>query len=322
MGGKLFNLPRMPRAEYLERERGMRAYLDAFPLRHRIPRFYGDKADFGDLDIIVPTRPDWDAIRARIVADLGITRTKSIGPVFSTVHQGLQTDFFAVPERFVESACTYMSFNDLGNLLGRICRRFNLKWGEEGLSYVARRANGDHYAADLPITLDFRRVCAFLKLDYAVWVAGFPTLVSLFEWVVTCPYFSVAPYLDDPAGPKGVRRDRRTIDRFVDFLRERRIDARPVFEDKASYVPLVSAAFPEAGLEAMLAAERLKEARAAEVAAKFNGKLVMRLRPELAGRALGEFIVAFKTSFPDFETFVLQASSEEIERRIAAFVES
>ncbi|HEX7899887.1 MAG TPA: hypothetical protein VF950_19110 [Planctomycetota bacterium] len=322
MGGKLFNLPRMPRDEYLERERAMRAYLDGTLGRYRIPRFYGDKPDFGDMDILVPSRPDWDEVRARIVKDLGITETKAVGKVFSTVYRGLQTDFFALADRFVDCAGDFMSFNDLGNLLGRICRRFNLKWGEEGLSYVCRRANGDHYAADLPITLDFARVCAFLKLDHAAWVAGFPTLVSLFEWVVTCPYFSVAPYLDDPAGPIGVRRDRPTIAKFVAFLRERRIDARPVFEDKASYVPLVSAAFPEAGLEAMIAAERLKEARAAEVSAKFNGKLVMRLRPELTGRALGEFIVAFKTSIPDFETFVLQSSSEEIERRIAAFVEA
>ena len=40
MGGKLFNLPRMPKAEYLEREAAMRAYLDQkLSGQYRIPRF-------------------------------------------------------------------------------------------------------------------------------------------------------------------------------------------------------------------------------------------------------------------------------------------
>jgi len=319
MGGKLFNLPRMPRADYLVRERAMRAYLDAAHPRYRIPRFYGDKPDFGDMDIIVPTRPDWAAVRGKIAADLGITRTRAVGNVFSTVYDGLQTDFFAVPERFVDSTYDYMSFNDLGNLLGRIARRFNLKWGEEGLSYVYRRAGSGHYVADLPVTQDFARVCRFLRLDHAAWVAGFPTLTSLFEWVVTCPHFSVAPYLDDPGGPVGLRGDRPTIARFAEFLRDRRIDARPAFAEKTGYVGTIAAAFPEAGLEEQIARERVKEQRAAAIAEKFSGKLVMRLRPELAGPALGEFIVAFKRSIPDFEAFLLEAPADEIERRIRSF---
>ena len=321
MGGKLFDLPRMPRAEYLEREAAVRAYLDTkLGGRYRIPRFYGDKADFGDMDVIVPSRPDWDIVRAEIARDLGVTGTKIVGRVFSTAFRGLQTDFFAVPERFLESTYVFMSFNDLGNLLGRICRRFDLKWGEEGLAYVYRRANDDHYRADLPVTQDFARVCAFLGLDHAVWVRGFPTLVSLFEWVITCRYFSVVPYLDDDHGSVAARRkDRPTIQRFVDFLRERGIAARPAFRDRASYLPDVIAAFPEANLAEQIEAERVAEARAAQLAARFNGKLVMRLRPELAGRALGEFIVAFKQSFPDFEAYVLSATPDEIEGRIREF---
>src|SRR5690242_11766052 len=115
MGGKLFYLPRMPRAEYQQREAAMRAYLDRkLGGDYRIPRTYGDKADFGDMDIIVPTRRDWEELRAEIASDLGIIRMKYAGRVFSIDFDGLQTDFFAVPQRFVESTYTYMSFNDLG----------------------------------------------------------------------------------------------------------------------------------------------------------------------------------------------------------------
>jgi hypothetical protein len=287
----------MPRAEYVAREAAIRAYLDGRGEPYRIPRYYGDKPDFGDMDVIVPSRPDWDVVRAEIVSDLKITQTKAVGRVFSTVFHGLQTDFFAVPEQFIDSTYDFMSFNDLGNLLGRICKRFNLKWGEHGLSYVFRRANSDHYLRDLPLTTDFALVCAFLGLDHSAWRAGFPTLTSLFEWTIASPYFSVAPYLDELGGTLAARATvRPTIAQFIEFLRERGIIQRPEFADKTCYVEQIAAAFPAADLMGQLAHEREREARALAVSAKFSGKLVMRLRPEVTGQALGELIMAFKRS--------------------------
>jgi hypothetical protein len=321
MGGKLFNLPRMPRGEYVRREAAIRAYLDAkLGGDYRIPRYYGDKPDFGDMDIIVPTRPDWDRVRLEIAADLGVTQVKSVGRVFSIAFEGLQTDFFAVPARFVDSTFHYMSFNDLGNLLGRICRRFNLKYGEEGLHYIYRRANDDHYKGELPVTQDFAKICAFLDLDYAAWEAGFPTLTEVYEWVIDSPYFSVAPYLDDLDGTMERRSRRRFgIATFIAFLEERGIEARPQFTDRKGYLPQIITAFPEAGLAVQVAEERAREERANAMAARFNGKLVMYLRPELTGKALGEFIIAFKRSVPDFEEYLLASTPEEVEARILSF---
>lgn len=321
MGGKLFNLPRMPHADYLVRERAVRRSLDRIlGGAYRIPRYYGDKTDFGDMDIIVPEHPEWPAMRKEIAADLGIVTSKTAGRLYSTVFDGLQTDFFVVAACFVDSTYNYMSFNDLGNLLGRIFRRFNLKYGEEGLSYTFRRADSSHYKADLPVTQDFARICAFLKLDHAAWIEGFATLTALYEWVIASPYFSVAPYLDDVKGAMTRRtQNRSTIVSFIDFLRERGISSRPEFEERTAYLPMIVASFPDAGLEAQITAELDLEQRAGTIAAKFNGKLVMRLRPELSGHALAEFIIAFKRSFPDFEAFVLTAPSEDIERCIRGF---
>jgi hypothetical protein len=322
MGGRLFDLPRMPRADYLEREAAIRAYLDEkLAGAYRIPRYIGDKADFGDMDVIVASRPDWGDVRAEIARELGIERTKIVGHVFSTVFRELQTDFFAVPAAFVDSTADFMSFNDLGNLLGRICRRFDLKYGERGLEYVFRRDGDDHYKAELPVTLDFAQTCAFLGLDHAAWVRGFDTLPAMFDWVIASPYFSVVPYLDDPDGTIGRRsRDRPTIVAFIAYLRERGIANRPAFADRKSYVAQIAAAFPAAELEQQIAGERAKETRARAIAERFNGVLVMRLRPELAGAALGQFIVAFKKSVPDWEAFVLDTPPDAIEQQIRDFV--
>ena len=325
----------MPHADYVLREAAVREALERLGIEHRIPRYYGDKVDFGDMDVLVPDHGAWDAQRAAIVDALGITETKAVGRVFSAAFRGLQTDFFAVEPRYLRSTYDFMSFNDLGNLLGRICRRFELKWGEQGLAYVFRRESANNHVVDLPVTQELGHVCQFLGLDHAVWVRGFATLVELYEWVVTSPYFSVAPYLDEPAGAMAKRgRDRPTIARFVEFLRERDISARPTFGDRRSYVDLVVAAFPEARLGEQLAAEHAAEQRALAISARWSGKLVMRLRPE-RGQALGELIMAFKHSIVSppgvptstapsgaeaaFEAWVLATPTGEIERRIIEF---
>lgn len=320
MGGKLFNLPRMPRDAYLEVEADVRQYLDRkLPGQYRIPRFYGDKPDFGDMDVLVASRPDWEDLRAEIVRDLGITQTKAVGHVFSTVYRGLQTDFFTVPERYLESTYNFMSFNDLGNFIGRICRRFDLKYGERGLVYVYRRAGGN-YQVELEITRDFAEVCRFLGLSHEAWRAGFSSLPEMFDWVIASPYFSVAPYLDETDSNLRKRApERSTVTRFIEYLRARGIDKRAAFEDRRSYLPMIIATFPGADLEAQIERERAAEARKAQLDAKWSGKRVMRLLPGLSGKALGELIVRFKASFDDFEGWVLSASEEEIDQRILAF---
>src|SRR5438105_4189087 len=112
MGGKLFDLPRMPRSDYVEREAAIRSHLDrALPGRYRIPRYYGDKPDFGDMDVICAAEPGWTELRVAITRDLGITESKIVGHVYSTVFRGLQTDFFAMDPQYLDTTANFMSFN-------------------------------------------------------------------------------------------------------------------------------------------------------------------------------------------------------------------
>jgi hypothetical protein len=320
MGGKLWNLPRMPRDAYLSVEADVRRCLDArLPGQYRVPRYYGDKPDFGDMDVLVASRPDWSTVRDEIAKDLGITETKAVGHVYSTVYRGLQTDFFEIPERYLESAYAFMCFNDLGNFIGRICRRFDLKYGERGLGYVYRRARGNHQA-ELEVTRDFARICGFLGLDHAAWREGFASLPAMFDWVIASPYFSVTPYLDEVGSNLARRaRERTTVSAFIAYLQEKGVDKRATFDDRRSYLPLILRTFPEARLDEQIERERADEERATALAARFSGKRVMRLLPGLEGKALGEMIQRFRESFDDFDGWLLAATDDEIDRRIVAF---
>jgi hypothetical protein len=154
------------------------------------------------------------------------------------------------------------------------------------------------------VTLDVARICAFLGLDHDAWSEGFRSLPEMFAWVVESPWFSVAPYLDEIKGNlQKQAAERTTVSRFVGWLRAEGVDKRPIFADRASYLSMVAAAFPEADLPAQVAREREAEARHRAFTEKFNGKRVMRLVPGLAGKAPGELIVRLKASMPDFEAW-------------------
>jgi hypothetical protein len=326
MGGKLFQLPRMPRDNYLKVEAAVRVYLDEkVDGRYRIPRYYGDKPDFGDMDVILAKTPqliDWEELRASILRDFQITEHKSAGHVFSTSLRGLQTDFFMVPEEDLETTYTFMSFNDLGNFIGRICRRFDLKYGERGLEYVYRRAVGNHHV-NLEVSRDFRETCRFLRLDYDAFDHGFGSLREVFDWVIASPYFSVAPYLDDMSSNLQKRAaDRTTVTRFIAYLRECNVDKRPEFRDRATYLDEVIAAFPRADLGGKIQREREAEAKSIVTTRKFNGKRVMRLLPGVEGEKLGALIRQFKASINEFDRWVLETDEDEIDARLLAFAAS
>lgn len=333
MGGNLFKLGRLPRAQYLALEARLRVDFDRlFGEHYRIPRAYGDKADFGDMDVLVSeaalgprgegragVEAAWAALRGRIEEALRPTGVHLKGALFSTATQGFQVDFFLKPEAEFLTTHHFMSYNDLGNILGRLFRHFNLKYGERGLEYVYRRRSG-HYRRDLLVSTDMTRILSFIMLDAGPWEAGFDDLESLFAWVTRSPWFSTEPYRDPGRNTRRRAAHRPGMARFVRWLDETGLVRRPtVPEDKRVYIPMIHAHFPEADLRAQLAQEQRLEARARAVQARFSGRRVMSLLPELSGQALGDFIKAFKGSFEDFEGELVEMSVGDVEARILDF---
>lgn len=323
MGGNLFKLGRLPKAEYLEIEGELRQYLDQkLGDLYRIPRYYRDKPDFGDVDIIVSDaaiQSTWQDLRMELIVDLGIQQHKSLGSVFSTVYQNFQADFFYREHRYFESTYNYLSFNDVGNILGKIFKRFNLKYGEQGLLYVFRRADG-HFQKDLEVSQDFERIFAFLQLDYAHWLRGFDTLDELFRWTTASPYFSVHPYQEqDPTTTQRVK-ERTTMRRFVAWLEEKHISQKYEFEtDRDAYLPMIAAFFPEGNLLEKIELERQREVYVLRLREKYSGQVIMKLFPELQGKALGDFMRSFEAQWVDHEAILAEMDAGGIVEQLRRF---
>ncbi len=323
MGGNLFKLGRLPKAEYLKVETDLRGYLDQkLGNLYRIPRYYRDKPDFGDVDIIVSDaaiQSTWQDLRVELIKDLGIQQHKSLGSVFSTVYQNFQVDFFYREHRYFDSTYNYLSFNDVGNILGKIFKRFNLKYGEQGLQYVFRRADG-HFQKDLEVSQDFERIFAFLQLDFAHWVRGFDTLDELFRWATASPYFSIQPYLEQDSTTSQRVKERTTMRRFVAWLEEQGVSQKFEFAaDRDFYLPMIAAFFPEGGLLEKIELERQREVYVLQLREKYSGQVIMRLFPDLQGKVLGDFMRSFEAQWEDHEAILAEMDAQEILAQLTRF---
>ena len=149
------------------------------------------------------------------------------------------------------------------------------EYGETGLFWVFRRADGN-YRRDFLLSRDYRAIFGFLGLDPVPWERGFGSLEAMFCWVITSPYFSVAPYLDRAPTTERRARMRPTFRAFLELIEERQLTTTYEYaSDRSGYAPMVARAFPDAQLLDAIAVERDREARVNAVRAVFSGRVVM-----------------------------------------------
>lgn len=190
----------------------------------------------------------------------------------------------------------------------------NLKYGERGLEYVFRRNGDGSYKSVLAVSIDMGRILELIELDREPWEAGFDTLDDMFGWVTSSPWFTADPYLDSGSPVSKRATTRPTMRKFLRWLDENPIaGTERSLTHRDDALPMIDAAFPEARLLDAIETESALEARANIVRAKFSGKTVMTLFPQLEGKALGEFIRTFKESFDDFAAELAEMSPEAIE---------
>lgn len=109
------------------------------------PSYYGAKPDFGDVDIILSRKAlgneKWELVLREITTDLGIQEFSSINKnVYSTVYRDFQVDFFLTQHESMEPKRSFMDLNDIGNIIGRLFRVFNLKYSERvSTTFIAAR---------------------------------------------------------------------------------------------------------------------------------------------------------------------------------------
>lgn len=291
---------------------------------------YKNKESFGDLDILFPSEKlpnNWIDL---LKQEFNLTENMWIknGNVFSFGHNNFQIDLICTPEKEMLTSFHYYSYNDFGNLIGRMMHKLGIKLGNKGLSLVIRsKDRNDHILGEIQLSDDFYEALDILGLDKTVYQSGFDDLEDIFNYVASSKYFAPEIYLLDNRNATSRVRDKKrvTYSKFLNwccinkpkanfnFERKSEIGGYSIREPYYSEIVLSRWQWVEAKVNMLIKEFEFNQ----EFSKVYNGNIVSDLTG-LTGKELGGFMANMKTKL-DKETKQLMLKFPHL---VFTFVES
>ena len=311
---------RYERAEFDEMSKDLLGLLSNTFKRVAMPLFYKNKPSFGDADILVSMEGFDGNMRTYIENTFLPNEIFHNGNCWSFDYKELQIDLITVSAEHFDSNYNYLSYNDLGNYIGKIAHGFGFKYGQEGLVY-------DHYfkgsnIGRVIVSKDYDKIYEFLGLDYNRWKEGFDELEDIFKFISESKYFNWEYLQLENNNRINRERDakRKSYMSFLEFIEDNCKDSEHQYQydkDKSVYVDKAAEFFPESNLITEIRRMEYEECKALYIKSKFNGGEVMR-RFGLKGKELGDALNGFKKMMnflipnESYEHYIINTPSEDI----------
>lgn len=225
MGGKAIkNAIRLNAIDYRDVSTRLTNTLRLGNVPHFVIPAYKDKESFGDCDIVYTESNEQFLLNilnhTEVVKNGDVT---SIGVKYGDTGV-FQVDLIKVPPEDLLFAYHYFSFNDLGNLIGRIAHFAGFKFGHQGLLYMFRDENNpDQMIKEIVVTKNYSEALKFLGYQFR---SHFSSLEDIFLYVINNKYFNKNIYLLNNRNAVSRVRDakRKTYMEFLDYLEELKVD--------------------------------------------------------------------------------------------------
>lgn len=284
----------------------------------KVPRFYNNKETFGDIDVIIAMNNFSGNIHEYIGRNFKPKEIFHNGNCWSFDYKDIQVDFITTSSEHFESMCNYMSFNDLGNFIGRIAHGFGLKYGQKGLTYEHTFKNKN--LGEIIVSKDYSKIFSFLGLSFERWEKGFDNLEDIFTYIAESPYFNWEMFQMDQLNK--INRDRNkkraSYTSFLEWMEENVADDNHAYkfaEDKTAYFIKINDSFPEANIVTAVRKLEYLECKKLYIQSKFNGGDVMR-RYGFEGKELGNKMNNFKLyinfKYGNYEEYIINTDTFDI----------
>ena len=297
-------------AEFEEIQKEIYPKLEKYFAQMGMPLYYKNKQSFGDIDIVVAIPENFPYKMSDIIEkEFKPNEIFHNGNCWSFDFKELQVDLITVNPIHFESNLMYLSYNDLGNFIGRLAHQFGLKYGQEGLWYN-HNFKGSNIAR-IPVSKDYPKIYKFLGLDFNKWMQGFDELEDVFNFVAESPYFDWKIFQMDSLNRINRERNlkRTSYMTFLEWIDKNAKHREYTFNDADDYRGSIIETFPEADLEYYIREAEYNHCKSLFIKSKFNGKLVSE-RFNLTGEALGNAIKKFMGEFAsegiDFNQWILE----------------
>jgi hypothetical protein len=273
---------------------------------------YHNKPSFGDMDILTYKLNDMEYEQIRLAC--GNSKYVMNDGVMSILFEEIQVDVIPMEDENYNTALIYYSFNDLGNLMGKIYHKFGLKYGHRGLTMPMR--DGDNQFEEVVVSKNIHDIFCFLGLDVDRFLKGFDELEDIFKFVMSSKYFSPEPFQYENLNHTNRIRDKKrtTYHAFLEYIKANPCKATYVFaEDKSKYLPMIFGAFPY--VKDRYEESLVRLAHQQKVKAHFNGGLVKEWTGHV-GLNLGKFMHQLKACYGAFDTWVLDYSQDSLKELV------
>lgn len=204
----------------------------------------------------------------------------------------IQVDLNKVADDDFQYASIYFSWNDCGNLIGRIAHRQGLKHGHDGLWYVHRK--GDHQLGEILLTKSYLDALIYLGFDVDEHDHGFDTFEQMFEWVKKSKHFEACAFPLEHRNHAARTRDakRKTYNAFLRWLD---FQGEYVESDKAAWLEIHKRHWPN------LAAEIVRLDQEYELNTQYKERvngIIVREMTGVDGKELGKLMNYVKRVLP------------------------
>lgn len=294
---------------------------EAFSTEVSLVESFKHKDSFGDMDILVRRRMDGNEIK-RILIEYFNPPPGEIyvnSHVVSFEHKELQIDLIFTEEQDWESSKLFFKYGDLGNLLGKMYHKINLKYGFNGLKMVIRDLDDTKLLGELIISRDGEKIFEFMGLSWERYQQGFNNEQEIFEYIIQSRFFDPEAFKFENLNHVNRKRNRRRkgYGDFVKFVEDMEVKPNYTFDetDKVKHIKEIEEYFGT-HIKDEIDRLQLQEKMRQESSQKFNGRKIMEWANIEPGPEIRRHVEGFrnyiKDKTEDYHEYLRTASQEEV----------
>ena len=324
MGGKAlnrFNIQtiRLNKNDYFNLWKELKPKFEKLFILSDLILSYKNKESFGDMDVLVyglkNNKINW---KEEIQKEFNPSAIYCNGNVYSFDYKKFQIDVIKTKLKYYQSSYNYYNFNDTGNLCGRVFNKIGFKYGYRGLTYVHRTKN-NYILEEIDISQSRTEILDFGGFNTKTHIDGFDNLEDIFQFIINSKYFNASIFAYENLNNENRVRNkkRETYKQFLQYLLDNNITGGYEFKSKDYYYKMAEEYF---GIKLIDKINELneKDEKIKLIREKFNGNIIMEITG-LSCKKLGEFINKYKSSFSDFDDFIISSSDDMIKSHIQMF---
>ncbi|CAF0824866.1 unnamed protein product [Didymodactylos carnosus] len=246
MGGnalKNVQTRRYKRDEYFALKQKVLELLKPYGEKIGVPQEFPNKESFGDLDVLFVLQQQQEQQKFNendmkiFLKDLFHSQEIILnGDVYSLDYEQFQIDIICCKRENFDNCLVYLSYSDLGGLIGNIVNKIGLKYGQQGLwmNVHTKEFDPTTTSTQLILSINVEEIFSFLGYDYEIYKKGFENEEDYFSWIKSSKYFRRIYFNEDylnHANRSRVRK-RPIYLKFLQYLEDKNeLDNRELISD-------------------------------------------------------------------------------------------